>query len=767
MGGLIVCREGYHKFSSSKRTFVDLYDPREQTLTTLFVHTGYIDICAAAVDETKTLLAFTVASQKHSRPIHTSSTSSAGGRGESLDISTNTNPSARKGKLTYTSFLVQLQAGQAMKPRELRLTSYSPQLIQFLPRVSSGSRTSRKVSFLFFYRRSIDIYYVSLGGKTYMAQHNTYIAKNYIWYHWDQQHGHLYVIVRKLLRAGSKEPGNGGGQNGSGFDLPSPRWHLFPGASPADRDEAGETAVLLRCYHVVAEKHELVYEIPLSMRLWDVKELKGFCSGLIHGRVPGSNPGAGASFNPSASLYTDGEGSDGRGDIMDSGSEFGGGKRSFTLPDTRHRDDFKWSSSTGGAAEEKGMPLSRLLGQQATNDSMDVAFPEGAGRMAYRRVSSPDNYLLHLVELSDGGVCLCQQHLPNSKHGLEICVTIYLLVHRARVDLRIPLHNNTDAEVRHSRVYFDSLCDMLVVYLPGVFLHFLDCSISHRPMLGCTVQGFEMATPLPQQQRGLAHTTVLRPFIGASSQAWGGAEKGQHGHKGTDLRGHVLLDCTTGIAYEYTLNRECLLSVFQHPPSPLHQQVVHLALVHMQDAEFVNESMMRVCQSWPMHLSVPLMREYVVAAAYAALREAGASPQVLAHLRITSMLELHADICCEDAVGLQAATNCGKHKVHLPVRYDAGGEQYDWVYTPLLAHTVQRSAVPCTASLATATMVGGSSSSSSQSKSSFSFSSFSSFAYISANTATREMFVFRTSKDAANSKKGADIIPVPVGVTVI
>lgn len=80
--------------------------------------------------------------------------------------------------------------------------------------------------------------------------------------------------------------------------------------------------------------------------------------------------------------------------------------------------------------------------------------------------------LFFLIILIFLDICLCQQHIPFDD-STAIDVTIYIILHRRSLSLSIPLPHIDSSQLATLRVYFDTLCDMIVVFIPGDLSHLI------------------------------------------------------------------------------------------------------------------------------------------------------------------------------------------------------------------------------------------------------------------------------------------------------
>lgn len=230
---------------------------------------------------------------------------------------------------------------------------------------------------------------------------------------------------------------------------------------------------------------------------------------------------------------------------------------------------------------------------------------------------------LHVVRMAGNAVCLCQQHELDS---LCIKVSIFVLHLRQRLDFWIPMNNIEGgwAVVCRTRVLFDCIENMLLVYIPGYFLQLVDCGEEHYPCINMTINDREYSSPLPEDSQvklpspGVQASTVV-PFSLRS-------EDGRL----------TMLDTHSGIIYEYTFDRGTLLRVFDEDSTRLHIQTLHLACIHMQDSELVDQIIIHMCAHNPQALTVELMKEFLLGTPYQEMKALAMEPLLLQLLPITS-----------------------------------------------------------------------------------------------------------------------------------
>eukprot|EP01112_Ceratiomyxa_fruticulosa_P019381 TRINITY_DN6334_c0_g2_i1.p1 TRINITY_DN6334_c0_g2~~TRINITY_DN6334_c0_g2_i1.p1 ORF type:complete len:1040 (-),score=189.52 TRINITY_DN6334_c0_g2_i1:92-3211(-) len=316
-----------------------------------------------------------------------------------------------------------------------------------------------------------------------------------------------------------------------------------------------------------------------------------------------------------------------------------------------------------------------------------------------------------LVRLSGNGQCLCIQREVDSV--CTIRVTIYFLHLKMRLDYAIPMTNLEGGWSEYSklRLVFDSIGNLLLVYLPGHFLQLLDCGEDHAPCLSLTMCGKEMATAIPDSQESTStHTPPLfsnfsplsphtsksgnlsmshsTPSISLSHPNITTISQSAHNinmmssssrnipildsppssvtsspvniipttkvafhltrHETSSNNGtlggicHSLLDCGSGNIYEYTFDREAILKLFEQDSVRVHVQALHLACIHMQDTELVDQIMIHIFSHNPQCVGVDLLKEFLICTPYFVMKQNGVEPHLLQLLPITTQDYLDA-----------------------------------------------------------------------------------------------------------------------------
>jgi hypothetical protein len=153
-----------------------------------------------------------------------------------------------------------------------------------------------------------------------------------------------------------------------------------------------------------------------------------------------------------------------------------------------------------------------------------------------------------------------------------------LLHYRSKIELSIPIREVEPADIKKITVFFDTIADMLLVYIPGHHFQLLDCSEDHGPASSITLTGEEYAP--------IVGTGPVEGFPVAPIVPFEIATKIES--VTPDLRGHCLLDCKRGVIYEYMIDRESIWKLFDLKNNyEVQLQALHLAIIHMQDTELV------------------------------------------------------------------------------------------------------------------------------------------------------------------------------------
>lgn len=251
-----------------------------------------------------------------------------------------------------------------------------------------------------------------------------------------------------------------------------------------------------------------------------------------------------------------------------------------------------------------------------------------------------------LVHMPDGGRCFVQQMFrPASQStGASITVVVHVLHSNDVVEFSIPLNTysspsegsaaDTSAEpslaqassapgTGHAAATGSSggaanlappggatgqdvelprqasvscFCNMLLVLIPGYYLHLVDCCVEHELMRSIVLCGASVVGSLPS-----AHGTPVRgqvaPLLVPLSA----------------LPGAPLLDMNTGTAYKLNVDHDAILAFLSVERVSVHVRIMHFVCTHLMQPGLANDMIRHLCATHPSRLSVPLMREFLVA----------------------------------------------------------------------------------------------------------------------------------------------------------
>jgi len=259
--------------------------------------------------------------------------------------------------------------------------------------------------------------------------------------------------------------------------------------------------------------------------------------------------------------------------------------------------------------------------------------PELCGTKFYygldHRAQAPSSRFMHIIRLGGNAFVLCQQHPTIDHLASSIKVTLYLLHQNMRLEITIPMNNYDYGTIARTRVLFAPIGNMVLIYIPEIYIQLVDCGAHHPPYPGLLQVGNDLATKLPSRKKTKPGESLLS-WVTTFPTAADPSEMG----------GHCLLDCMRGICYEYLVDRSAVLTIFNSRPDYLHVPALHLALVHMQDKELVDEILRVICTDYTFDIS-PLLREFLIGAPYLKAKKIpDITPQLLCIMPLTSLPSL-------------------------------------------------------------------------------------------------------------------------------
>ena len=243
---------------------------------------------------------------------------------------------------------------------------------------------------------------------------------------------------------------------------------------------------------------------------------------------------------------------------------------------------------------------------------------------------------IQLVSLGDGGLCLCLQGPPvTSGKRVALPVVLFVLHHAVRLALDLPLALQSSCIPLVSCLALGR--HMLLVWAPGHAAALFDLGIGHAPSASLCAVGALRVPPLPCLA-GPDDDCFLAPlpWTGAAPSSSSSSSSFGEGH----LQGLVtLLHSRTGTLLSVEVDRALLLELVSAPGPRLHLQAMHVAVVHLRDAELFRQlAMHALLQAQGVAASRELLAEYLVATAHLRLAQEGRLPaHVLAVLPLTTL----------------------------------------------------------------------------------------------------------------------------------
>lgn len=250
---------------------------------------------------------------------------------------------------------------------------------------------------------------------------------------------------------------------------------------------------------------------------------------------------------------------------------------------------------------------------------------------------------MHIVRFAgENAYCLCQQ-LANPV-GNVIKVSVWIFHHDIKFDIDIPFvpppsfsassmsappspssnpapgFDYTPDYMARVKVFFDSIGDLLVIYVPGVYLQLIDCAIDHEPTVNLVLSGPTFNSPLPDMDHS----------VPAMVETFGMRGESKNGKRLS------LLDRTRGLLYEYKLNQNTIVTATSMPDPGLHKQLLALALLHVQDEDTPESIMLNLLRKHPGLVTADLMKYFLLGSPY---REYRKKNDVI-HKKVASLLPI-------------------------------------------------------------------------------------------------------------------------------
>eukprot|EP01119_Soliformovum_irregulare_P016619 TRINITY_DN4846_c0_g1_i2.p1 TRINITY_DN4846_c0_g1~~TRINITY_DN4846_c0_g1_i2.p1 ORF type:complete len:734 (-),score=252.26 TRINITY_DN4846_c0_g1_i2:289-2490(-) len=235
------------------------------------------------------------------------------------------------------------------------------------------------------------------------------------------------------------------------------------------------------------------------------------------------------------------------------------------------------------------------------NSKMDPLYLNSFNLNSYL---TPVTQFMKIVHMRQNALCLCHQHKykPDSKF---VDVSIYMLHSKLKLDLQVPIPWEQNSQLEIPRILFETIGDMLLIFIPGFFLQLVDCGQDHGPCPGIVISDQDHLPVLPGYKLGVSPVATNFDVLPLTDVT-----------HGPDLKGHTFLECRTGVVYEISFDLENFWKIFELDEPELHIETLHLAIIHIQDVDLVKSLMMYLFHNSPQNAAPGIFTEYITGSSY-------------------------------------------------------------------------------------------------------------------------------------------------------
>ncbi|CAH3115558.1 unnamed protein product [Porites lobata] len=191
-------------------------------------------------------------------------------------------------------------------------------------------------------------------------------------------------------------------------------------------------------------------------------------------------------------------------------------------------------------------------------------------------------------------------------HPSQLEYSVYVLHHGCLMHCVLPTVTLPTTDLQNYRLFFSSLNDYLMVFLPGRFMHLLNCSPEREPCHHIILQGDAVpklsSTDVSSDEPRLL--LYLNKEISTSLQT-----------------GPYIFDSMSGNAYKYNFDKAALADLFArtHMPST-RLAILHLAVIHLRDSNLIKKIFEHLSHDPASPECLDLLREYLVGSTYGTFR---------------------------------------------------------------------------------------------------------------------------------------------------
>ncbi|XP_020618690.1 protein pigeon-like isoform X2 [Orbicella faveolata] len=248
--------------------------------------------------------------------------------------------------------------------------------------------------------------------------------------------------------------------------------------------------------------------------------------------------------------------------------------------------------------------------------SSPTSYPEYLD-VALAQTVSEKHVNIQVVTLpGKGSFYICLQHPiaadetksssgESAKLSTQLEYSVYVLHHGFLMNCVLPTVRPSK-DLQNYRLFFSSLNDYLMVFLPGCFLHLLNCSTELEPCHHIILQGdavpkFSSHDSGPDEPRLLLY---LNRELSTSVQT-----------------GTYIFDSTSGNAFKYNFDKAALADLFArtHMPST-RLAILHLAVIHLRDSNLIKKIFEHLSHDPASPECLDILQEYLVGATYGTFR---------------------------------------------------------------------------------------------------------------------------------------------------
>ncbi|XP_065846473.1 protein pigeon-like [Oscarella lobularis] len=258
-----------------------------------------------------------------------------------------------------------------------------------------------------------------------------------------------------------------------------------------------------------------------------------------------------------------------------------------------------------------------------TEEQLTEEKPEYLPLPAFRKLQE-SHINLSVVSLpgdsQNGSLYICYQH-PVQKDGssspdknTQFLTYSVCLLHLGQV-LKVKVKSIEVDKESDKRLYFSSISDHVLVYVPGVLLHLLDCSAEHSPVHHILMHG-DVVPRFPASEPLLCNWTNVNGYV--------------------KRRNVSVLDASTWKGYDVVFSRSVIAQHFSETHlTSTKLALLHMALVHLNDRLLIRMLFREMCLD-PAHPDCKeLLCDFLLGSTYARMKFSSADSSLLKLLPLT------------------------------------------------------------------------------------------------------------------------------------